>query len=473
VFKVQYPLPQDSEQPIDVLSSTRSTNAVPEEKETKTETKVDEKSGTPAVGEDEIDEVTGSGMNIELPKGILKWVKGYRFDSEADMEMIKRVSMKWIRLPFYVEEDNATQDASWVPPPKLYHLYPRPRARRARPPIKGFFLVQRVERIVQAIVEEVEEEETKKTKGKKEKKQEKRRNSFTTPSPALVEPPRTEIVYEPLNKARWHLSANSECVLIFQFCSTETGNFSFNMDFEIQDSAPHISPVSCQLRGVCAAPEIARDPRSVFMRRTKLRKPGLSRAWVQSEGVFEFGALLKGRNPDSRFVGGTPPTQVLTLEEPAKEKEQPTKENKEPPRVGPDGIEEPIPVTVPVVISPQEAKKQRQLQKFLRKTYATVFRISNVAPFPVHCDFALRDAVNSIKPDIQTQEQPGRKESSHKPKSKSKAKEKVSKKSKKDAGKLKSKSKDTEKIAMEEEELKRLEELRSRLVYSIEPETLE
>ena len=83
--------------------------------------------------------------------------------------------------------------------------------------------------------------------------------------------------------------------LRIRFRSEELGQFDQTLNFEIMGTRRRYQ-LFC--RGVCSFPTISREPRVVFPRRRKYRKPEeiVHKKYVLSNETFEFGPLLCGKS---------------------------------------------------------------------------------------------------------------------------------------------------------------------------------
>eukprot|EP01083_Nonionella_stella_P105143 302273_1 len=81
--------------------------------------------------------------------------------------------------------------------------------------------------------------------------------------------------------------------------SKSPGEVSRSLAFEIQDQSSQYTFVC---RGGCALPEVAADPRGVFMRRVKTRRAGANvrLKYIMDEDLYEFGPLLISKDPEQR-----------------------------------------------------------------------------------------------------------------------------------------------------------------------------
>jgi hydrocephalus-inducing protein len=104
------------------------------------------------------------------------------------------------------------------------------------------------------------------------------------------------------DQTRWVLGPKESRKLFVKFFSSKTGNFSQNLKFEVVGSLKNFD---LNLQAVCEFPTINKFYRNVFMTHKKTRPPTmpeslLSRAFVVSENVFDFGPLLIKKDPEQR-----------------------------------------------------------------------------------------------------------------------------------------------------------------------------
>jgi len=90
--------------------------------------------------------------------------------------------------------------------------------------------------------------------------------------------------------------------LYVKFYSTKTGVFKQDLQFEIVGS---YRPFTLTANAICDFPSINQNPRNLFLQQKKTRpttEPDsyLSKVYVNSEGIFDFGPLLIGKNAETR-----------------------------------------------------------------------------------------------------------------------------------------------------------------------------
>lgn len=437
-----------------------------------------------------------------------KWVKGKRFAAMCPQTMLVDRVLAWINEVFYAEIDPAELDPSWVPAPRTLQVIYRPRARAARQNITKFFMVDRskVEEnpVSATLIEEVAEEEKggdkrkgSKTRAKrggkdKDKKKDKGKDKITSASVVTddnrpvssdsvtlegelgaqplaydefgnpIEELESEtvddgagVLFAKETRSRWVIPPRSKQVISLQFCSSTVGRVQRTMGFEVQGHNPgQVHILNCH--GVCAVPEIAEDPRSVFMRRMKRNRPNaiIHKQYIASEKTFDFGPLLLGKDPTSRVAPGLPqpvravpvadvvpavaldgahvddggsksgrksdrknkqssPTSVNTTASPVRPSSS-TDADADASNVSPspslsasevNGVTfQPISTVgldrraILKLLSPQQKdayKEARAFQKGVRKTNGQTFRITNSGLFPAHIDFALQASITS------------------------------------------------------------------------------
>ena len=192
-------------------------------------------------------------------------------------------------LPELPEDGRPESDDLVIPDPVTHQLVRRPLQRVPRKPVTLFKLV----RVDDAdggdgSGKDAEEEApapapapAKKGKGKKGKAE---------PEPE----PEPEPIEAAPQRMRWTLPAHSTVPLRVEFASEHVGRFDCSLGFEL---VGHRREYSLFARGVCAVPTVSSESRNVFMHRVKGR-PGqlVSRKYVASRGVYEFGPLLVGKD---------------------------------------------------------------------------------------------------------------------------------------------------------------------------------
>lgn len=105
---------------------------------------------------------------------------------------------------------------------------------------------------------------------------------------------------------RWVIPAKSFIPVVIKYNSSTVGKHDAIFSFEIVgkwsfvNNKPHMYSFSCS--GKCAYPEIASDPRQVFMNRVKNKRAGVivKKQFIVDSNVFEFGPLLIGKDSNSR-----------------------------------------------------------------------------------------------------------------------------------------------------------------------------
>lgn len=101
---------------------------------------------------------------------------------------------------------------------------------------------------------------------------------------------------------RWVLQPKESKKLYAKFYSTKTDKYEQELKFEIVGS---YKAFSLNATGICEFPTINQNPRNLFLQQKKTRpttepESYLSKVYVNSEGVFDFGPLLIGKNPETR-----------------------------------------------------------------------------------------------------------------------------------------------------------------------------
>uniref|UniRef100_A0A0G4I9B7 HYDIN/VesB/CFA65-like Ig-like domain-containing protein n=1 Tax=Chromera velia CCMP2878 TaxID=1169474 RepID=A0A0G4I9B7_9ALVE len=102
-------------------------------------------------------------------------------------------------------------------------------------------------------------------------------------------------------QSRWVIPAGGTQKLYIKFLPKAAGVYNTTFTFECVHGVP-TEPAIATVEGVCGIPTLNADPRNVFLRRVRAIRPGryASRQWVSSQGHFDFGPLLKGRDPALR-----------------------------------------------------------------------------------------------------------------------------------------------------------------------------
>jgi hypothetical protein len=114
-----------------------------------------------------------------------------------------------------------------------------------------------------------------------------------------------EAVQEKLvsDQTRWIIEPQSEQRLLVNFNSEECNSYSATLRFEVVgDIASGLVPIN--VSGIAALPGISSDPRVIFPRCKRRRPPDgcgyASKAFVVPLGIYDYGPLLAGRDPESR-----------------------------------------------------------------------------------------------------------------------------------------------------------------------------
>ena len=101
-----------------------------------------------------------------------------------------------------------------------------------------------------------------------------------------------------VREGRWIVDANSSVKFVVKFHSEEIFRLDSALNFEVVGGGVRPFLLSCV--GHCEVPTINSDPRNVFMNRIKTRPleaPPVSKKFVLSREVYEFGPLLAWKEP--------------------------------------------------------------------------------------------------------------------------------------------------------------------------------
>jgi len=101
---------------------------------------------------------------------------------------------------------------------------------------------------------------------------------------------------------RWVLQPKESKTLYAKFYSTKTGSFKQDLLFEIVGS---YRPFTLTANASCEFPTINQNPKNLFKHQKRTRpttEPDsfVSKSFIASENVFDFGPLLIGKNPETR-----------------------------------------------------------------------------------------------------------------------------------------------------------------------------
>jgi hypothetical protein len=164
---------------------------------------------------------------------------------------------------------------------------------------------------------------------------------------------------------RWVIAAHSSAQFAVRFSSAVTGVYECSLQFEVVGTRRRITLPTV---GTCAVPTINSNPTNVFMRRVKHHPAEpiagtlpLSKRYIMSRAVYEFGPLLCWKKPVERL-------QVQELEHlDASARAGLSKE----------------------ALAVREAAEAKAKQ--LQEANSEMFRISNAGKFPAHVSFSWRD----------------------------------------------------------------------------------
>jgi hydrocephalus-inducing protein len=103
-------------------------------------------------------------------------------------------------------------------------------------------------------------------------------------------------------KTRWIIQPKESCTLYIKFFTEEVGDFPQTLNFEIVGSTRQFA---LNLKACCAMPSINTNYKNVFFNQKRTRPPTapesyLEKTYVVSEGVFDFGPLLIGKDSTKR-----------------------------------------------------------------------------------------------------------------------------------------------------------------------------
>lgn len=101
---------------------------------------------------------------------------------------------------------------------------------------------------------------------------------------------------------RWILQPGEIKPLHLKFFSTQVGKFNQALNFEVVGSAKQFS---YDIKALCEFPSINTNSKNVFMVQKRMRPAAppesyLSKCFISNEGVFDFGPLLIGKDPEKR-----------------------------------------------------------------------------------------------------------------------------------------------------------------------------
>ncbi|XP_055892829.1 hydrocephalus-inducing protein homolog isoform X5 [Biomphalaria glabrata] len=110
---------------------------------------------------------------------------------------------------------------------------------------------------------------------------------------------------KPLTIFRWIIPPGADVVLRLRFLSNDLGQFDQTLNFEIVGTRRRYQ-LFC--RGVCAFPNISKEPRVVFVGRKKNYRSDeiVHKKYILKTETFEFGPLLVGKSRDKYREGKYP-----------------------------------------------------------------------------------------------------------------------------------------------------------------------
>jgi hydrocephalus-inducing protein len=115
-----------------------------------------------------------------------------------------------------------------------------------------------------------------------------------------AEPKQPQYTYEA--KTRWVVKAKSSIELLIRFKASDTGRFEAMLGFEVAGGGVAMRGREFMLpcRGTCAYPQISQNPQSIYYRKikTKTENQIVSKQYIISKNIYEFGPLLVGRSKE-------------------------------------------------------------------------------------------------------------------------------------------------------------------------------
>ena len=104
------------------------------------------------------------------------------------------------------------------------------------------------------------------------------------------------------DKTRWIIPSKRTLYLVVKFVTKVVGDFDGKLDFECSFS---LKKYTVELQGIADFPTVSQLPKNLYWSVKRLRpltppESYLSKVFVTSEGQFDFGPLLIGKNPDKR-----------------------------------------------------------------------------------------------------------------------------------------------------------------------------
>ena len=172
-----------------------------------------------------------------------------------------------------------------LPPPLINSIQRKPPQRAQRTPITKFAIW------TPAAEDEVAKEGDEEGSNAPAEEGEGNEVDDATKLPAMTE-----------KQTRWVLQPKESKKLYVKFFSTKTGQQDQVLQFEIVGS---YKSFNLNAKASCDFPMISQNPRNLYLAQKKTRPPTepdsfLSKTYVASENVFDFGPLLIGKDPERR-----------------------------------------------------------------------------------------------------------------------------------------------------------------------------
>jgi len=222
-------------------------------------------------------EVPAEGEVTDTGDGaVVKTTRFFSASIEGGEGSVSAEIFKDMPVPFHERPEPPLE----IPPPFAHFLQKRPYARHPRKGVTNFKIIR--------IPESNGEEDS------------------TDENTVEVAAEITNEIDDNANASmRWVIPQGGSATFIVQFSSKVVGKYDSLLGFEIVGLQKEFHLVAS---GICTVPMINGDPRNVFMNRVKGRAEGkmVSKKYVMSRGVFEFGPLLAGRESKTYII---PPSE--------------------------------------------------------------------------------------------------------------------------------------------------------------------
>ena len=189
-----------------------------------------------------------------------------------------------------------------LPPPKLEQIVKKPAIRQPKNQVTKFKILTPIPLTPEEIAEE-EEKEKENQKEEDAKKDEEEEKKEGEESESKKDEEKKER-FKKEERSRWIIYPDKKQKLFVKFFSENIGNFEDTLNFEIVGSNKHFP---LKVTGEAEFPQLSDYFKSVFTfyKKTRPVEPPecyVSKQYIISENVFDFGSLLIGKDPEKRHT---------------------------------------------------------------------------------------------------------------------------------------------------------------------------